>query len=172
MEAGAGAPYISRRSPDSVDSEFQQFAMHPRRAPVGIRLGHCGNQRADVSGHRWSPDPSAARPSHQSRKLRRCQADDGFRLDDHDAVRHPVQTRKSTTQSHRSAFASRNRRGLVRRSTCSWCRKASTSGWSATRDRAQVRRVRRSETNTDIIAQKRIHRRPQHQRPQRERPFQ
>jgi hypothetical protein len=85
------------------------------------------------------------------------------------AVRHPVQMRESWPQSQRSAFASRTRRGLERCSTCSWCRKASTSSWSAARDRAHVRRVRRSETSTDIMTEKRTHRRPQHQLPQQER---
>ena len=67
-------------------------------------------------------------------------------------VRHPVSTRESTTQSQRSACASRTRRGRERCSTCSWCRKASTSSWRAARDRAHVRRVKRSATSTDIIA--------------------
>ena len=88
------------------------------------------------------------------------------------AVRHPVQMRESRTQSHRSVFASRTRRGRVRCSTCSWCRNARISSWSAARERAHVRRVRRSDRSTDIIAQKRIHRRPQHQLPQQERTFQ
>ena len=48
------------------------------------------------------------------------------------------------TQRHRSVFASRNRRGRVRCSTCSWCRNARISSWSAARECAHVRRVRRS----------------------------
>jgi hypothetical protein len=55
--------------------------------------------------------------------------------------------------------ASRTRRGGVRCSTCSWRRKASTSSWSAARERADVRKVTRSERRTDIMAEKRIHRR-------------
>jgi hypothetical protein len=79
------------------------------------------------------------------------------------AVRHPVQRCASTSQSHRSVLASRTRRGRVRCSTCSWCRKASTSSWNSARDRAAVRSVRKNETSTDIMARRRIHRRPQHQ---------
>jgi hypothetical protein len=45
-----------------VDSEFQQFAVDPRRAPTRVRLGHCANQRPDVGGHRRPPDASAAPP--------------------------------------------------------------------------------------------------------------
>jgi hypothetical protein len=110
--------------------------------------------------------------AHHSRKPRRCQAMTISGLTMTSVVRHPVSTRESTTQSQRSACASRNRRGRERCSTCSWCRKASTSSWSAARERAHVRRVRRSETSTDIIAQKRIQRWPQHQLPQQERTFQ
>jgi hypothetical protein len=71
------------------------------------------------------------------------------------AVRHPVSARESTTQSQRSAGESRNRRRRERCGTCSWCRQASTSSWSAARDGADVLRVRRSATSTDIIAQQR-----------------
>jgi hypothetical protein len=59
-----------------------------------------------------------------------------------------------------------NRRGRVRCSTSSWCRNASTSSWSAACERANPRSVRRSEGSTDIIAEKRIHGRPQHRLPQ------
>jgi hypothetical protein len=44
------------------------------------------------------------------------------------AVRHPVQVRESMTQSQRSTFASRTRRGRVRCSTCSWCRNVLRTG--------------------------------------------
>jgi hypothetical protein len=37
--------------------------------------------------------------------------------------------------------------------TCSWCRSANTSSGSAARERADVGRVGRNETSTDIIAQ-------------------
>ena len=50
--------------------------------------------------------------------------------------------RESRPQSHRSVFASRNRRDRVRCSTRSWCRNARTSSWSAARERGHVRRVR------------------------------
>ncbi len=55
------------------------------------------------------------------------------------AVRHPIHTRDTTTQSQRSAFAS--------------CK----------RERTHEQRVRRSETSTDTVALKRIRRRLQHQ---------
>jgi len=60
----------------------------------------------------------------------------------------------------------------LRCNTCSWCRNANISSWSAARERAHVRRVRRKDNRTDMIAQKRIHRRPQHQQRQQERTFQ
>jgi hypothetical protein len=72
------------------------------------------------------------------------------------AVRHPGQMWDSQTQSQRSAFASCNRRGRVRCSTCSWCRNASTSSWSAAYDRTDPRRVKRSDRSAEIIAEKRI----------------
>jgi hypothetical protein len=97
--------------------------------------------------------------AHHSPKPRRCQAMTVSGLTITTVVRHPVSTRESTTQSQRSAGASCNRRGRERCSTCSWCRKASTSSWSAARVRAHVQRVWKSATSTDIIAQKRIHRR-------------
>ena len=37
--------------------------------------------------------------------------------------------------------------GRARCSTCSWCRNARTSSWSAARERAHVRRVRRTDRN-------------------------
>ena len=107
-----------------------------------------------------------------NRKPRRCQAMTVSGWTMTSAVRHPVQTRDSQTQSHRSAFASRNRRGRVRCSTCSWWRNASTSSWSAARERAPSRSVRSSERRTDIIGEQRIDDPPQHQRQQQERTFQ
>jgi hypothetical protein len=84
------------------------------------------------------------------------------------AVRHPVQRCANRTQSHRSVVASRTRRGR-RCSTSSWWRRANISSWSAERERTNAPRVRRSEKSTDMIAKKRIHRRPQHQQVQQER---
>jgi hypothetical protein len=66
------------------------------------------------------------------------------------AVRHPFQMRESTTQSHWSVFASRNRGGRMRCNTCSWCHKASTSRWSAAHERAHVGMVMRSEMSSDM----------------------
>ena len=36
--------------------------MDPRRAPARVRLRHRTNQRAEVGGHRRSPDPALALP--------------------------------------------------------------------------------------------------------------
>src|SRR5437879_1377017 len=68
------------------------------------------------------------------------------------AVRQAVHERDSHAQSHRSAVTSRNRRDRDRFSTCSWCRKASTSSCSAARDRRPLRTVRSSETRTQSSA--------------------
>ena len=108
---------------------------------------------------------------HHSRKPCRCQAMtvSGFTITS--LVRHPAQTRANRTQSQRSVFYSRTRRGRVRCSTLNWCRKARISRWSAARDRAKVRRVSRSGRSTEIMADKGIHCGPQLQLPQRERPF-
>jgi hypothetical protein len=144
--------------------------MNPRRAPTWVRLRHRANQRTNVSGYSGRPRRRLFQ-AHQSRKPRRCQAITVSGLTITSAVRHPVRAREIPTQSHRSTFVSRNRRGRVRCSTCSWCCRASTSSWSAAREYAHVRRVRRSEVSTGIRS-KRIHRWPQHQPPQQERTFQ
>ena len=152
-------------SPAGVTRNRRIFVERQMRAgPFVVRT----IERADVGGHGRSPDVAPALQAHHSRKPRRCQAMtvSGFTMTS--AVRHSVQTRKRTTQNHRSALVRGSRRGRVRCSTCSWCCKASTSSWSAARERADVRRVRRHETSTDIIAQKRIHRELQHQLPQQE----
>jgi hypothetical protein len=171
--AGAGDPYISRRSPDTPRSPAsgvrREAAAHPQRgfaaAIVRIRV----RMSAGTDGR-----PSRRRlfHVHHSRKPRRCQAMtvSGFTMTS--AVRHPAQTRASMTQSQRSVFASWTRRGRVRCSTSSWCRKARISSWSTARDHASVRRVRRSERSTEIMVKQRTHRRPQHQLPQQERTFQ
>jgi hypothetical protein len=72
-----------------------------------------------------------------------CEADVGvaqdFKLgvgEERTVTETPVQMPESRTQSQRSPFVTRNRRGRVRCSTCSWCRRASTSSWSAARERA------------------------------------
>lgn len=72
------------------------------------------------------------------------------------AVRQPVQMRDSIPADG-LPFASRNRRGRVRCGTCSLCRNASTSSWSSACERADPRRVRRSDRSADIVAEKRIH---------------
>jgi hypothetical protein len=111
--------------------------------------------------------------AHHSRKPRRCQAMTVSGLTITSAVRHPVQMHERRAQSHwSSVFASPSRGGRDRWRTCSRSRNASTSSCRAARDRAHVRSVRRRVSSTDIIDQKRIHRRPQHQLPQQERTFQ
>jgi hypothetical protein len=92
-----------------------------------------------------------------NRKPRRCHAMTVSGLTMTSAVRHSVQMRDSQTQSHRSAFARRTRRGLVRCSTCSWCRNASTSSWSAARDRTVQCKLLSTERSTDIIVEQRNH---------------
>src|SRR2546426_7272907 len=42
-------------------------------------------------------------------------------------------------------------RRRLRCSTCSWCRNAKTSSWSAARERAHVRRVSAKDRSTDIM---------------------
>ena len=137
------------------------FAFAMVRISVRTSAGTVGRpmrRRLFQAHHRWKP--------------RRCHAMTVSGLTMTSAVRHSVQMPESRIQSQRSTFVSRNRRGRVRCSTCSWCRNASTSSWSATRERTDVRRVMRNETSTDIITQKRIYRWPQHQLLQQERTFQ
>ena len=72
--------------------------------------------------------------AHHRRKPRRCQAMTVSGSTITSAVRHPCPDARESAQSHRSVCASRNRPGRVRWSTCSWCRNASTSSWSAARE--------------------------------------
>jgi hypothetical protein len=109
-----------------------------RKYYIRGRSGSGGPGEPRVS-HDWI-DANTATTCGRSRKPCRCQAMTVSRLTKMRVVRHPVSTRESTTQSQRSACASCNRRGGERCSTCSWCRKASISSWSAARDRAHVRR--------------------------------
>ena len=138
-----------------VDPEFQQFAMDPGRPTAGS-LRHRPNQRPDVGRHGRSPDAARLFQLQHSRKPRRCQAMTVSGLTMTSAVRHPVQTRDSQTQSKRSALASR---------TAEAATVAAPAAGAATRGpRAGARRanapsfvqVRRSDRSTDIIGQKRI----------------
>ena len=76
------------------------------------------NQLTDSGGNLWSPGESATlpRPEH-AEALARCQATtvSGFRM--MSALRQLLHARDSHAQSHRSAFAIRNRRGRDRWST-------------------------------------------------------
>jgi hypothetical protein len=170
-KARSGAPCISRRWSHThrarVSAVRHESAARPTAgSPAPSCESGCGCRLA-----RWSPQASPTLPGPPQPEALSVPGDDGLRLTMTSAVRHPVQRCASTTQSHRSVLASRTRPSWVRCSTCSWCRKASTSSWSSARDRADVRRVRRNETSTDTMARKRIHRRPQHQVLQQERPF-
>jgi hypothetical protein len=126
--------------------------MNPRRSPARICVRHVANECADVRGHGRSAQRRPLFQRHHSRKPRRCQVMTVSGLTITSAVRQPVQRRESRLQRHRSVFASRTWCGRVRCSTCSWCRNAKISSWSAARERAHVRRVRRSATSTEIIA--------------------
>jgi hypothetical protein len=59
-----------------VDSEFQQFAMNPRRAPARVRLRHRANppNGRRSTGIVGRPMRRRLFPAHHSRKPRRCQA--------------------------------------------------------------------------------------------------
>jgi len=139
-----------------VDPQFQQFAMNPRCTPTRVRLRHRANQRADVRTYAWSPDAVPLFHVHHSRNPCRCQAMTVSGVTITSDVRHPVQMRESMAQRNRSVLKSRNRAGRVRCNTCSWCRSARISNWSAARERMHVRRVRRTDRSTDIVG-KRIH---------------
>ncbi len=85
---------------------------------------------------------------------------------------HDADARLAQSRAHARSSCAPEASLRVRCSTCRWCRIASTSSWSAARERAPPRRVRRSESSTDIIAEKRIDDPPQHQPQQQERTFQ
>jgi len=102
-----------------VDPELQQFAMDTRRAPKRVRLSHGANQRAASAGTAGRPIRWRLFHVHHTLKPRRRQAMTVSGWTMTSAARHSVHTRESTTQSQRSAFASRNRRGRARCSTCS-----------------------------------------------------
>jgi len=82
MEVGAGHHVFRDSRLADVDPEFQQFAMNPRRAPTGIRLGHGANQSAEVGGHRRPTDASAAPPCPLEPEASSVPGDYGLRLDD------------------------------------------------------------------------------------------
>ena len=101
--------------------------MNPRRAPTRVGLRHRTDQRADIGGQRRSPEAASAVPGPPQPKAPSVPGDDSLWLDDHERRSHPAQRRESITQSQRSVFASGTRRGRVRRSTASCCRKANIS---------------------------------------------
>ena len=67
-----------------VDPKLQQFTMDPRRAPARVRLRHRANQRAEVGGHRRSPNPAAALPGPPESEALAVPGDDGLRFHDHE----------------------------------------------------------------------------------------
>jgi hypothetical protein len=108
------------------------------------------NERTSA-GRAGRPVPWRLFHVHHNLKPRRCQAMTVSGLTMTSAARQSVHTRESTTQSQRSIVASLNRRRRLRCITCSWWRNARTSSWSAARECAHVRRVRRTDSGTDII---------------------
>ena len=153
-----------------VDPEFQQFAMNPRRAPPRVRVRHRANQRPDVGRHGRSPHATPALPRPPQAEASSVPGDDGLGLDDDErrSPSGPVCVRadfRANGPPSRAATAAAE----CACSTCSWCRNARISSWSAARERTHVRRLRRRVRSTGIIARKRIHRRPQHQLPPQER---
>jgi hypothetical protein len=60
-----------------VDSEFQQFAVHPRRAPTRVRLRHRANQRSEVGRHGRAPDAAPALPGPPQSEAPSVPGDDG-----------------------------------------------------------------------------------------------
>jgi hypothetical protein len=93
----APASHISRRLPDTVDPQFLQFAMDPRRAPAPVRLRHRANQGPDVGGHCRSADSASTLPCSPEPEACRCQAMAVSGFTRTSAVRHPAQTRASRT---------------------------------------------------------------------------
>src|SRR6266851_1586657 len=65
-----------------VDSEFQQFAMNPRRALARICARYFANERADVSGHGRPPHAAPTPPGPPQPETSSVPGDDGLRLDD------------------------------------------------------------------------------------------
>ena len=151
-EAGAGAHVFRDGRLTDVDPQFQQFAMNPRRAPARVRLRHRANQRPDVGGHGRSPHAASALPGPPQPEAPSVPGDDGLRLDD-DERRSPSGP-DAREQDPEPAIGLRepNRRGRVRCSTCSWCRNARISSWSAARDRAADRSAKNSETTREATS--------------------
>jgi len=126
--------------------------MNPRCAPARICVRHVANQCANVSGHGRPPDSAPTPPGPPQPEASSMPGDDGFRLDEDERRPPSYPDAREPDPEPTVRFRERTRRGRVRSSTCSWCRNASTSSWSTAREHAHVRRVRRNETSTEIIA--------------------
>jgi hypothetical protein len=146
-----------------VDPEFQEFAMNARGAPPWVRLRHRANERTDVRGHRRSPDAAPTVPSPPQLEASPMPRDDGLWLDDHECrspsspdAREPhPEPAVCHRQSHPPRSAALQDLQLVPQR-----QDVELKRGARTRRCAQRQEKDRS---TDIIAQKRIHRRPQHQ---------
>ena len=108
--------------------------MHPRRAPPGIRVGHCANQRADVGGHRRSPDASAAPPCPPESEASSVPGDDGLWLDDHEC-RSPSGPERARARPRATGLRSRAATAEA------WCAAAPVAGAARPALRAGARRA-------------------------------
>jgi len=69
-----------------VDTELEQLAMNPRRAPKWVLAAHGANQRAHLRGHGRPPRLAVSDlPGPEEAEALAVPADDGRRLDDEDA---------------------------------------------------------------------------------------
>ena len=168
----APAPNLFRHGRlTNVDTQLQQFAMNPRRAPARVRLRHRANQRPDVGGHSRSPHATSAPPGPPQSEASPVPGDDGLRADNYER-RSPAApeareldpeptVRLREPQSSRSG--SLEHLQLVPK--CQYFeleRGARTCPCSERHEKGQEHRRHRQQRN---------HRRPQHQLLQQERTF-
>jgi hypothetical protein len=139
--AAAGDPCISRRSPrrcpGRVSAVLHASAARPNGDSPGPPLSGCG-----IS----APCRRLASPATWPGSTSLCTyPGEGLRVE---AALTPSPSRQHTRE-HDPEPTVRLRELQPPRpgrcSTCSWCRKASPSSWSAVRERADVRRVRRRD---------------------------
>ena len=121
--AGMGQNGVSSRT--SHDQRAASYAIVGR--PVRCRLFHVQNRR----------------------KPRRCQGDDGLRLDDVNRRPPRVQARDSHAHSTRSTVVKGSRGRRERFAIANWWRSARISTCRAARERTNNRREWRNETTTD-----------------------
>ena len=119
-----------------------------RRAP---HRGFASECFESVPGGREGP--TIGRADGDSSSTRMCESaampgNDRLWFDDNDR-RAPLVPNARQPDPQQAVRLSLSRRPRDRLSTCSWCRNASTSSCRRARERAELRRVRRSESNTD-----------------------